>query len=158
MRFLRHAMPWFFAGLATLLIQGQAMAVGNACTTSETQLWACEANGKLYTICTSRDLGPQTGTMQYRVYQGATLEFAYPAKTSHPRGLFQLSLMPRGAQMRFKNGAYEYRIAEPLAGSTEISVNKGSKNLARFNCADFTDTLTETSTQDFLATVGVYER
>ena len=158
MRFSRHAMPRFFAGLAALLIQGQAMAVGNACTTSETQLWACEANGKLYTICTSKDLGPQTGTMQYRVYQRALLEFAYPAQPSHPRGLFKLSLMPRGAAMSFRNGAYEYRIAEPLTASTEISVRKGSRTIASFDCADFTDTLTETSTLNFLAIVGVYER
>ena len=158
MRVLRQTLLPLIAGLAALLAQSHALAVGNACTTSEKQLWACEANGKLYTICTSKDLGPQTGTMQYRVYQRALLEFAYPAQPSHPRGLFKLSLMPRGAAMSFRNGAYEYRIAEPLTASTEISVRKGSRTIASFDCADFTDTLTETSTLNFLATVGVYER
>ena len=158
MRCARPTLCQIATGLAALLIQAPASAVGNACTTSEQQLWACEANGKLYTLCASADLGPQTGTLQYRVYQGATLEFAYPAKASHPRRLFKLTLMPRGAAMNFKNGTYEYQIAEPLAGRTEISVRQGSRTLARFDCVDFTDTLTETSTQNFLATLGVYDR
>lgn len=157
MHLLRRSLL-LLSGLSPLLTHFPALAVGDACTTSEKQLWACEANGKLYTICTSKDLGPQTGTMQYRVYRRAMLEFAFPAQPSHPRRLFKLTLFSRGAAMSFKNGAYEYQITEPLAGSTEISVRRGNKTVTRFDCTDFTDTLTETSTQNFLATLGVYQR
>ena len=96
--------------------------------------------------------------MQYRVYQKAALEFAYPASHRHPRGLFKLSLLSKGAAMTFSNGGYQYEIYEPLAGSTEIAVTKARKKLADIRCSDFSDTLTLTSTQDFLATVGIYEK
>lgn len=142
----------------TLLAFCVSGAAQDACTQSERQIWSCEANGKFYTLCASSDLGPQTGYMQYRVYQKAALEFAYPASHRHPRGLFKLSLLSKGAAMTFSNGGYQYEIYEPLAGSTEIAVTKARKKLADIRCSDFSDTLTLTSTQDFLATVGIYEK
>lgn len=135
-----------------------AKAGGGACTTAEQEIWSCEYQDKFYTICASDDLGPQSGYMQYRVYQKATLEFAYPNTHKHPKGLFKLNLMPQGAAMRFSNDPYQYEIYEPLAGNTTISVTKTRKKLAHFSCRDFSDTLTLTSTQNFLATVGVYEK
>lgn len=96
--------------------------------------------------------------MQYRVYQRATQEFVFPATPRHPKGLFKLTLTARGAALRFKNAAYEYAIEEPLAGATQVSVHKEGHTLSRFSCTDYRDTLTETSTQNFFATLGIYEK
>lgn len=145
---------------ALLLGLGHAAteASANACTTAEQEIWSCEYQDKFYTICASNDLGPHSGYMQYRVYQKATQEFAYPASHQHPRGLFKLKLMPKGAAMSFSNGAYAYEIYEPLAGDTEIWVSKGRKRLANLSCRESSNTLTLTRTQNFLATVGIYEK
>ena len=145
---------------ALLLGMGHAAneASANACTTAEQEIWSCEYQDKFYTICASNDLGPRSGYMQYRVYQKATQEFAYPGSYQHPKGLFKLKLMPKGAAMSFSNGAYAYEIYEPLAGDTEILVSKGRKRLANLSCRESSNTLTLTGIQNFLATVGIYEK
>lgn len=150
--------PMLAVALSALLVHTAALAGLGACTTAERDIWSCEANGKFYTICASNDLGPDTGYMQYRVYQRATQEFAYPATPQHPKGLFKLNLLPRGAALQFKNEAYVYVISEPLAGATKISVRKGSQHLASVNCTDYSDTLTLTSTLNFFATLGIYDK
>ena len=148
----------FLALTALLLGLGHSTAGASACTTAEQDIWSCEYQDKFYTICASNDLGPHSGYMQYRVYQKATQELAYPASHQHPRGLFKLKFMPKGAAMSFSNGAYAYEIYEPLAGNTEILVSKGRKRLANLSCRESSNTLTLTSIQNFLATVGIYER
>lgn len=155
---MKHLSTALSATLILLSLHGTAHAGPDACTQTERQVWYCEANGKFYTLCASQDLGPNKGYLQYRAYKGATQEFAYPSAPRHPFGLFKLDLLPRGAALRFKYGAYDYEIHEPLAGSTEILVSKNRKTLARLSCSDYMDSLTLTSTQDFFSRIGIYDK
>lgn len=111
---------------------------------------------KLYAVCASADLGGTTGSMQYRVRKGATLEFVYPPQAKHPKGLFVLELLPRGASLYFQNGEFQYTIYEPLSGAASIDVARNGRALTTITCSAATDGLTLTTTQEFLSGAGVY--
>lgn len=145
--------------LAALSLSGNvlAQAGNNMCPTPERVIWGCTAGQKTYGLCASPDLSATAGYLQYRVSKGATVEFAYPSPTSHPRGIFTLSLAPRGASLVFQNGEYQYAIYEPLAGRTVISVSKNGTGLASISCGKASDTLTLTDTQNFFREVVVFQ-
>ena len=120
-------------------------------------MWSCQAGRKVYRLCASQDLGPTTGHLQYRVIRSGKIEFQYPSANAHPRGVFRLALLPRGASLSFTDAAHEYGIYEPLAGQTTIDVSKGGKGVASVTCTKSSDTLTLTSTQDLFKEIGIYE-
>jgi hypothetical protein len=127
------------------------------CDASERAIWWCTAGQKLYVLCASRDLSSKTGYLQYRVKKGSSTEFNFPSLPRHPRGLFSLSLMPRGAAFAFQNAEYRYTIYEPLIGQTVIDVAKSDRGLASITCGKTSDTLTLTETQQFFMEIGVFE-
>lgn len=135
---------------------GIVSANDTLCALSEKVIWSCRAGQKRLAVCASSDLSSSTGYMQYRVMKGADLEFAYPSGLRHPRSLFLLSLLPRGASLTFRNGEYQYAIYEPLMGPATIDVARGERPLATITCATATDGLTLTTTQELLSRAGVY--
>jgi hypothetical protein len=139
-----------------LAVCGAVSASDAVCTSSEKVIWACNAGQQRFAVCASADLSSSTGYMQYRVMKGANLEFAYPSGPRHPRSLFLLSLLPRGASLTFRNGEYQYAIYEPLIGPATIDVARTERPLATITCASATDGLTLTTTQELLSQVGVY--
>ena len=128
------------------------------CHAKERSLWSCQAGRKVYALCASQDLGPAIGHLQYRAIKSGKVEFEYPSAKVHPRGVFQLALLPRGASLFFTSEVHEYSIHEPLAGKTTIDVSKEGKGVAGIMCAKSSDTLTLTSTLDFFREIGVFEQ
>lgn len=134
-----------------------AAAAASLCTASEQAVWSCSAGKKRFAVCASGDLSGSTGYMQYRVMKGAILEFVYPSSQKHPKGLFTLEVLPRGASLGFRNGEYTYVIYEPLIGPATIDVSKSEGAVTTITCSSATDGLTLTPTQELLSRVGIYK-
>ena len=148
---IRHLLPF-----ALLLGPCASLAADSICTSAERSVWECRAGKKQYAICASSHLDSSSGYMQYRVMKGGKPEFAYPTPAKHPKGVFRLELLPRGASLTFHNAAYQYTIYEPLIGPASVHVEKAGKSLADITCATATEGLTLTTTQTLLSQVGVY--
>lgn len=145
--------------LMTLLAASGAVSAADAdalCDPSERVIWSCSAGPRRLAVCASGELSSTTGYLQYRAGEGAGLDVTYPSKPVHPKGLFVLSLLPRGASLAFRNGDDHYAIHEPLIGSSTIDVVRAGRAVATITCAIATDGLTLTSTQEQLSRVGVY--
>lgn len=135
-----------------------AMAQPSLCTSGEVTEWSCAAKGKIYSLCSSADLGPKAGYMQYRAGRTSRTEFVFPERLVHPKGNFRLGLLAKGAMLSFSNGSYESAIQEPLAGSTHIDVAKGQgPSATAVTCTLATDTLTLTTTMERFRLLGIYQ-
>jgi len=146
-----------FIGTLAALLPLMAAAQGSLCTKDEVTEWSCNSGRKVYSLCASRDLGPTTGTLQYRAgKKDGKPEFAYPEPAAHPRGHFTLQIVSRGATLSFSNKGYDYYVYEPLAGQTVIDVGKGNKPLASISCGQGAETLTLTETQNRYKAPGVF--
>jgi hypothetical protein len=138
-----------------LLLSDSAFAGGSLCTISENEIWTCAAGHKRYAVCASKDLSNSAGYIQYRVMKGGNLEFVYPAKLTHPKGLFVLETHGRYASLNFRNGEYRYTIYEPLIGPASIDAEKQGKSIGAVTCSSATEGLTLNSTLDLMSQVGV---
>lgn len=144
--------------LLPLAATAQVQAQPSLCTKDEVTEWSCTAGRKVYSLCASRDLGPTSGTLQYRAgKKGSKPELAFPDPATHPKGHFVLNIVSRGATLSFSNKGYTYYVYEPLAGQTVIDVSKGDTPIGSITCGNATDTLTLTSTQNRFKTLGVFQ-
>ncbi|WP_185546077.1 hypothetical protein [Variovorax sp. KBW07] len=135
-----------------------AMAQQSLCTPGEVTEWSCTAKKKIYSLCSSRDLGANAGYMQYRAGKASKTEFVFPERREHPKGNFRLALQPRGVVLNFSNAGYAYAIYEPLTGSTRIDVaNAQGTQVADIACSSATDTLTLTTTMQRFERLGIYQ-
>ena len=127
------------------------------CSPNEDVVFSCSAKRKTYEICASKDLSATSGYMQYRAGSNGKVEFRYPDKRVAPAGRFKLSLLPRGAQLTFRNGKFTYEIVEPLIGQTRIWVSRGDRAIQATECQNSTESLTLTATQNRFKSLGIYE-
>lgn len=137
------------AGLFPLSAQAVTL-----CTAAEVTEWSCSTRSTRYALCSSKDLGPHSGYLQYRAGTTRTT-FRYPAAPEHPAGRFELHLLPRGVSMRFTNDGVQYAIDEPLAGPTTIDLMRDDAPLASITCRTSSDTLTLTRTLEHFRAAGV---
>ena len=141
-----------------LPLTATAQAQASLCTKDEVTEWSCTAGRKVYSLCASRDLGPTSGTLQYRAgKKGSKPEFAYPDPATHPKGHFVLNIVSRGATLSFSNKGYTYDVYEPLTGQTVIDVSKGPTPLGSITCGAATETLTLTVVQNRYKALGVFQ-
>jgi hypothetical protein len=134
-----------------------AMAQPSLCTPGEVTEWSCTAKKKIYSLCSSKDLGANAGYMQYRAGKTSKTEFVFPERLAHPKGNFRLVLQAKGVMLSFSNAGYEYAIHEPLGGSTHIDVaNSKGAHVADVECNLATDTLTLTTTMQRFERLGIY--
>lgn len=153
---MRNSSTLLFAALSFFHLG--AIAQTGLCTQGETTEWSCTAKKKTYALCASKDLGAETGYMQYRAGRGSKTEFVFPERREHPKGHFRLALQAKGVMFSFSNAGYEYAIYEPLAGSTHIDVaNSQGTQVADVTCDSATDTLTLTTTMERFKGLGIYQ-
>lgn len=152
---MRNSSTFLFAALSLLHLS--AIAEPSLCTPGETTEWSCTAKRKTYALCASKDLGAETGYMQYRAGRGSKAEFVFPERREHPKGNFRLVLQAKGVMFSFSSAGYEYAIYEPLAGATHIDVaNSQGAHVADVTCDSATDTLTLTTTMQRFERLGIY--
>lgn len=134
-----------------------AMAQPSLCAPNEVTEWSCAAKKKIYSLCSSKDLGANAGYMQYRAGNASKTEFVFPERQAHPKGNFRLDLQAKGVVLSFSNAGYEYAIYESVEGSTLIDVTKSQgAQVAAVTCNSATDTLTLTSTMKRFELLGIY--
>lgn len=152
---MRNLYPYLLVALSLLPLS--SIAQSSLCTQGEVTEWSCTAKGKIYSLCSSKNLSPTTGYMQYRAGTSSKTEFTFPEHSEQPKGYFRLGLLPRGARLTFSNAGYEYAIYEPLIGPTLIDVVKSQSPVALVTCSSATDTLTLTTTQERFRLLGIYQ-
>lgn len=151
-------MVFFLLGVAGAAWGGAALAdVHSLCHGGERTIWSCRAGAKHYSLCASRNLGAREGYLQYRAGRPSRPEFRFPARRMHPRGHFTFGLLAHGASLAFERGAYRYEITEDLKGDTSILVRVPPGRTVSIECADATQTLTETATIDLFTSAGLAE-
>lgn len=143
---------------SVLSVNAAAQATASHCAPAEQVIWSCSAKEKVYSLCASKDLGKDSGYLQYRAGPVGTPEFLYPSQPQHPKGHFTSAMLTDGASVSFSNGQYAYEIIEPLNGRTAIAVSKNNKNIANIQCAVATNTLTETDQLTRFKLVGIAEQ
>jgi hypothetical protein len=156
----RLSVKRYFAGLAFAISLGlPALAAGAShCTADEVQFWSCSAKGKVYELCASRDLGKETGYLQYRAGRIGRVELVFPPGRSNPLGVFSYRLFNRHASLSFNIGEYQYELIDKLIGSSEIDVLKsGHGSVPTLTCERSTQTLTDTATIELFKVVGLYD-
>ena len=120
--------------LSSILNTSTAHAEGALCTPKEVALWSCSTESKSFSLCASKDLGNNTGYIQYRASESGRLTFTYPANKQHPKGVFKVYQSNRFANFEFSNGKFSYRITDQLVGPTTIYIEKEKKALSEFEC------------------------
>ena len=156
----RPSLKRYFAAVAFAISLGlPALAVGAShCAADELQFWSCSANGKIYELCASRNLGKGTGYLQYRAGRIGKVELVYPAERANPLGVFSYILFNRHASLSFSIGEYQYELIDKLIGRSEINVLKaGQGSIPTLTCQRSTQTLTDTATIALFKVVGFYE-
>ena len=133
------------------------MAQPSLCSPGEVTEWSCTAKKKIYSLCSSKDLGADAGYMQYRAGSASKTEFVFPERLEHPIGNFRFVPHGKGVMLSFSNAGYEYAIYEPVGGSTHIEVAKSQgPQVAAVTCSLATDTLTLTTTMERFGLLGIY--
>jgi hypothetical protein len=132
---------------------------GSHCNVQEKSLWSCPSKGKVCELCASRDLGKNTGYLQYRAGRVGKIEFAFPKNLQHPRGLFEFHPYARDAGLRFTNGRYEYELFDQLIGGrSEIRISeKSGKFFPSIECDIANESLTDTATFNLFREIGIYD-
>ena len=145
---------------ATLLVLTLSCGVGPAaaqsvCAAEEEIVWSCVNQRSTYAVCASNDLSRISGYMQYRATKDGKSALTFPASLTHPAGLFDFSLLPRGAMLSFESGGYLYEMSEGLEGAPSIAVSKNGAYLGAVQCAYSDHTLTLTKTINLIKEAGV---
>lgn len=125
------------------------------CSADETTVWACNVAEKEYAICASPDLNEHEGYLQYRDNASVSLSvFQYPASYRHPQKYFSFRLDSNKAILTFNVDGNSYLIEEDINGAARVHIHQ-LENGTLINCDDSTDTLTLTSTINFLKGAGI---
>ena len=93
------------------------------CDQYEATLWSCEADNRVFSLCSSPVVNSTSGYMQYRASRNGQVEFVYPPEKRPPLGFFNYYAAGNGdASIEFSNDGYEYRLLDPLRTYSSISV------------------------------------
>jgi len=160
------------AGLA-LAVAGAAAPVSAAgkaatlCKPDETIVFSCGAGARVASICASKGVSKDQGTMQYRFGAPDKLELAYPAAPGKPADSFKGGWMSYsgggGAYLKFTNGPYQYTAfsatgkwgpngaPRDVAG---VAISKGGKEFSNFVCRNMPADVGELG-PDFLEKMGM---
>jgi hypothetical protein len=142
----------------SLWAQSAAAKSKSLCQPEETPVFSCRHKGKLYSVCSTKQVADQTVSLQYRVGEAGHLEMVFPPDRSPANQAFRFSLLPRGATLSFENGGYLYELSSFLPNDeNEIAVSRDDREIARFRCLDsVTDVnLTMTPIQSLIRSAGI---
>lgn len=107
---MRHSWSLLLAFVAPV-----AVAVpGSLCQAPEKRIFDCAVGEKRLSVCASSNLGPKSGTVQYRFGSVDKPELLYPPRPAAPADVFWSSrTMYSGGgefRIRFRNGSYDFLV------------------------------------------------
>lgn len=114
---------------------------GSLCSSNELSVWSCNTkDGRIASICGSKDLSRKSGYMQYRIARNGSLEMVYPESRLHPKGIFQFNLYANTLDIKFSKGAYTYTMySDPKSQESAIFVEKNEKIISTIDCSNYSD-------------------
>jgi len=93
------------------------------CAKDEITLWTCQANKRVFSLCSSPTASRTTGYLQYRASNAGKVVFVYPAKKTPPAGAFNYVPAANGdATVEFTNNGYQYTLIDPLRERSYLDV------------------------------------
>lgn len=123
------------AGCTLSVFMATAAQAQSLCAASEKSLFSCEIGKKILSVCASKDLAENKGTLQYRFGTPEKLDLAYPEKADHPKKHFTgnrlYSRVENSLILEFKRGTTRYTVfTHELRGkkSAGVTVNINGKD------------------------------
>jgi hypothetical protein len=125
------------AGCTLSVLMATAAQAQSLCAASEKSLFSCEIGKKILSVCASKDLAENKGTLQYRFGTPEKLDLAYPEKADHPKKHFTGNRLYSSAEnslileLEFKRGTTRYTVfTQELRGkkSAGVTVNVNGKD------------------------------
>jgi hypothetical protein len=133
----RHTFASAASAIALSVFALPAAQAQSLCTTAEKSLFSCEIGRKVLSVCASKDLDENKGTLQYRYGTTDKLDLAYPEKAEHPKKHFTVNRLYSSAEgslileLEFKRGTTTYTVfTQDLKGkkSAGVTVNVNGKD------------------------------
>lgn len=163
---LRSCVVLLGVGAAAPVLAAGKTAV-TLCKPDERVVFSCGAGLHYASICASKDISKDQGTMQYRFGSKEKLELVYPATPGKPaedfKGGWMMFSGGGGAFLRFSNGPYEYTVfsatgkwgpnGAPL-DEEGVAIRKDAKEFSNFVCRDAGADVGELG-PDFLEKMGM---
>ena len=125
------------AGCALSAFMATPAQAQSLCAAAEKSLFSCEIGKKVLSVCASKDLDENKGTLQYRFGTPDKLDLAYPEKADHPKKHFTGNRLYSSAEnalileLAFKRGSTKYTVfTEEIRGkkSAGVTVNVNGKD------------------------------
>lgn len=129
-----------FLGLAACTLSvfvATSAQAQSLCTANEKSLFSCEIGRKVLSVCASKDLDENKGTLQYRFGTADKLDLAYPEKADHPKKHFTGNRLYSSVEnsliieLEFKRGTTRYTVfTQELKGkkAAGVTVNINGKD------------------------------
>jgi hypothetical protein len=113
------------------------------CQTKEKVIFSCGTGKKLISVCSSENLSPTAGYVQYRFGTKEKLELSFPEPQAHPSSFSTGGTLMYsgggGAYMRFNKGAYSYVVYSGMGKGWDkqgVVIEKNGKLLSNILCKD----------------------
>lgn len=75
------------------------------CNKNEIALFECSKGARSFALCASKDLGPKSGTLQYRAARNGKIELAAPGDSN--KSAFVARMTGSGVKVDFANVKYD---------------------------------------------------
>jgi len=149
---------------------GQSPAFAAAvtlCKAPETVAYSCSTGSRIVSICASRDLSKNAGSLQYRYGTSRKLELVFPETPRHPAGLFTPGTLTfsggGGAYLKFSKTPYVYTVFSAIgnwgskgkATVQGVAVQKDGAELANLPCRVDRDYVAGELGPDFFDRIGL---
>ncbi len=106
-------------------------------------IFSCGTGKKLVSVCSSENLSPDTGYVQYRFGTREKVELSFPESQAHPGQFFTAGTLMYsgggGTYMRFNKGTYSYVVYSGTGKGWDrqgVVVEKAGKLLSNITCKD----------------------
>jgi hypothetical protein len=113
------------------------------CQTKENVIFSCSTGKKLISVCSSKNLSPTAGYVQYRFGTKEKPELTFPEPQTHPisfsTGGTLMYSGGGGAYMRFNKGTYSYVVYSGIGKGWDkqgVVIEKNGKLLSNIICKD----------------------
>lgn len=111
------------------------------CIAQEKIVFSCGTGKKVISVCSSENLSPDTGYVQYRYGTKTMTELIFPEQKNHPKDFATGDNLTfsggGGSYMRLNNGAYSYIVYSAIGknwGKDGLVVEKSGETLSNIPC------------------------
>lgn len=134
----------YFIGSVCLVASASAFAANSHCTKAEETVFSCNLGRKVLSVCATKGLTAESGSMQYRFGVVGKAELTFPKPDVLPKNVIQARTLMfsggGGAYLRFNSGATSYIVYSAVGkgwGTKDgVAVERHGKTATHFECQD----------------------